>query len=502
MAASIISCDQPTTENAVAKNSPDAIVTKYKMTTAIPKEITTPDQVNTRIGKLSFFDGFPDSNTTKLCYDNLDFMRGVEIFLNCMRGASPAAMRVGMREVGCVDGTIGIFENLMDSKSLFLTPNTETVYAMSWLDLKNGPVVVESPPNVLGIVDDFWFDYVTDMGNAGPDKGKGGKFLFLPPGYKGEIPKGYYTFSSPTFGNVMFWRGFLVNGDPKPAVENFKKNTHVYLLSQSANPPQTKFINLSGKELNTIHANNYHFFEEVNQIVQEEPAEAVDVETLGLLASIGIEKGKPFAPDERMKKILTDAAAVGNATARSIVFSSRIKDCTLYPNSQWQVGFIGGSHEFLNNGVKMLDPRTRMFYYATGITPAMAAKMIGVGSQYALAFRDANGNGLDGSKTYKLHIPPNPPAKNFWSIVIYDNQTRSELQTDQQFPSINSQDKELQKNRDGSVDIYFAPKAPSGKESNWIQSIPGKGFNVILRLYGPLEPWFNKTWKPGEIEPA
>jgi hypothetical protein len=470
------------------------------MATDIPPEITTPDSVETRIGTLKFFDGMPDKATVEKVYDNLDFLRGVEVFLNAMPGASVFAYRQGARAAGFGNGEIGIMENLMDSKSLFLTPNTETVYALAWLDLKNGPVVVESPPNVLGIVDDFWFRYVTDLGNAGPDQGKGGKFLFLPPDYTGNVPQGYFVFKSQTFGNILFWRGFLVNGDTKPAVENFKKHARIYPLAMAANPPVQKFVNISGQAFNTIHANNFHFYEEVNQLIQEESIEALDADTLGLLASIGIEKGKPFAPDARMKAILTDAAAVANATARSITFANRDKAFFLYPNSHWEVGFLGGSHEFLRNGARYLDARTRMFYYATGITPAMATKMVGVGSQYAITFRDAQGNYFDGGKTYKLHLPAKPPVKDFWSIVIYDGQTRSMLQTDEQFPSIGSQQKGVEKNADGSVDIYFGPKAPAGKESNWVQTVPGKSWNVVLRLYGPLEAWFDKTWRPGEIE--
>ncbi len=472
---------------------------KMKMTTDIPASITTPDKVETSIGTLEYFDGFPTPETAQKCFDYIDMSRGVNVFLTTIPAASLVSMRDGMRELGAINGTIIITESLMDSKSLFLTPNTESIYTGTWLNLKDGPIVVESPPNTLGIVNDFWFRYVADMGNAGPDRGKGGKYLFVGPGYEGDIPDGYIVYHSPTNGNFLIWRGFLVNGDPKPGIENFKKNTRVYPLSKLDNPPEQKWVNISGVEFNTIHANDFTFYEEVNEVVQEEPTESIDPETLGLLASIGIEKGKPFAPDDRMKKILEDAATVANGISRSISFQSRDNAVYQYENSYWKTPFIGGSHEFMANGVRLLDARTFFYYMATMVTPAMAMKMVGVGSQYSLATVDSKGSYLDGSKNYKFHFPKDVPAKDFWSVCVYDNQTRSLLQTDQQYPSLNS-DRGVKANKDGSYDIYFGPKAPKGKESNWIQTIPGKGWNVILRFYGPLESWFDQTWKPGEIE--
>jgi hypothetical protein len=387
----------------------------------------------------------------------------------------------------------------MDSKTLFLTPNTESIYAGTWLDLRDGPVVVESPPGTLGFVDDFFFKYVTDLGNVGPDRGQGGKFLFLPPGYDGEVPDGYYTFRSETYGNWLLWRGFQVDGDPAPAVASMKANTHIYPLADRDNPPEQKFVNVSGQHFNTIHANDFSYFEEVAQVISEEPTTSVDPELLGLLASIGIEKGKPFAPDARMKAILTDAAAVGNATARATIFASRNPDTFLFENSAWMTGFVGGSHHFEIDGVRLLDGRTLFFYYATGITPAMSLEMVGAGSQYTGAAVDSNGKGFDGGRTYRLRLPPEAPAKDFWSLVAYDNQTRSMLQTDQQFPSLNSQ-RGVEENADGSTDVYFGPEAPAGKDANWIQTVPGKGWTVVLRLYGPLESWFDKSWQPGEFE--
>ena len=467
----------------------------------IKKHIVTPSEVQSdRLGSISYFDGYPSDETVKKVYDNLDFIRGVETFLNGIPAASMQALIEGFKGAGLNSlGEFGIFENLMDSKSIFLTPNTESVYTISYFDLKNGPVVVESPPNTLGMINDMFFRYVTDMGNAGPDRGLGGKFLVLPPNYDEAVPDGYYVVKSPTYQNIIFWRGFLQNGDPKPAVQSIKANTNIYLLSQVENPPKAEFLDWSGKRFNTVHANDFKFYEELNQVIQYEPSEAFEPQILGLFKSIGIEKGKPFNPDERMKDILEDAIKVGNATARAISFSPRNEAIYLYPNSNWTIAFLGG-YQFQKNNARELDGRTLFHYIATAVTPAMEIEMVGVGSQYAAIYKDSRGDYLDGSNTYKLNIPANPPVKDFWSVVLYDPQTRSMLETDNPFPSVNSELSDLVKNNDGSVDLYFGPEAPEGKEKNWIQTIENKGWFTILRIYGPLETWFDKTWKPGEIE--
>ena len=474
---------------------------KMKMTTDIPPGIATPDRLKTRLGTLNLFDGVPDEETAQKVYDNLDFQRGVQAYLNSIQIASMYGMRKGILGFGPANKTVLLFENLMDSKALWLTPNTVSIYMAMWLEMKDEPMVIETPPNVLGIIDDHWFHYVTDFGNAGPDKGKGGKFLILPPGYQGDVPDGYHVARTNTYGNWVIWRGFQVDGSTAPAIEATKKTFRVYPLSQSGNPPKINFIDVSGVFDNTIHRMDYGIFEEINEVVQAEPAEGQDPELLGLLASIGIKKGQPFKPDARMKKILTEAADVGAATVRTLAARPRDESFYYYPGEGvWATPFPGGSHEFLEDGAVVLDGRAYFHFYATGITPAMTSKMVGKGSQYAVAYTDASGNPLDGSKTYKVHLPPNVPARDFWSFTLYDNQTRAMLQTDQQFPGVSSLDEDMQQNADGSFDVYFAPEAPAGKASNWIQTVPGKGWNMLFRLYGPLEPWFDKTWRPGDPE--
>ncbi|MGD8957887.1 MAG: DUF1254 domain-containing protein [Chromatiaceae bacterium] len=472
-----------------------------KMTTEVPAGIATPDRLETRLGALKFFDGVPDEATAQKVYDNLDFQRAVQAYLSSIQIASMHGMRKGILGFGPANKTVLLFEQLMDSKALWLTPNTVSIYMAMWLEMKDEPMVIETPPDVLGLIDDHWFHYVADFGNAGPDKGKGGKFLILPPGYEGEVPRGYHVARTNTYGNWVIWRGFQVDGSTAPAIEATKKIFRVYPLSQAGNPPKINFINVSGVFHNTIHRMDYGIFEEINEVVQAEPAAGQDPELLGLLASIGIKKGQPFRPDARMKKILTEAADIGAATVRTLAARPRDDSFYYYPGeSIWATPFPGGSHEFLDDGAVVLDARAFFHFYATGITPAMTSKMVGKGSQYAVAYTDARKKPLDGSRTYRVHLPPNVPAKDFWSFTLYSNQTRAMLQTDQQFPGVSSVDEALRQNADGSYDVYFGPEAPAGKEGNWIQTIPGKGWNMLFRLYGPLEPWFAKTWRPGDPE--
>jgi hypothetical protein len=505
----------------------------------ISPSLTTPDTVETTIGTLKFRDGTPDAATAEKIYNNLDFTHAFDAFVNTFQGVNAAAIREGFLGIGVKDNELLIFSKLMDANSLFLTANADTVYFLGSIDLSNGPMVLETPPKALGTLDDSWWRWVIDFGAPGPDRGEGGKYLVLPPGYDGPVPEGgFYVARSRTTRVLVLGRSFMENDDPKPTVDLIKSRTKIYpyeaggvgtsvaefltgktKLGRVTPPPPTVFHEGSGVSFNTVPPGDFHAFELLNEVVQREPATALDPELMGPLAAIGIVKGKPFAPDARMKKILTDAAALANATARTLFMNPRDPEWFYYPGSAWMnFLFISGSEfetpipmvtkegvkPFPPTGYRTLDARTSFFYGVTGITPAMAMRLPGIGSQYLFALVDADKNYFDGAKTYKVTLPKGIPEANFWSFTLYDNQTRSMLDTPQRYPRAGSQSypsPAAEADADGSTTIYFSPNQPEGvKRGNWIQTMPGKGWFLILRLYSPLEPFFDKSWRPSEIE--
>jgi hypothetical protein len=507
------------------------------------RSISTPDRVESRLGTLEFHDGAPSKATAERLYDHLDFVHGVEAFINAFPGASVAAIRQGFLDIGVQDNSVLLFSELMDSASLFLTANCDTVYFLSFVDLTGGPMVIDVPPlgppsGILGTIDDLWFRWVTDFGLSGPDRGQGGRYLIAGPGYDGPLPdSGFHVSRARTTRVCVLGRAFMVDNDPRVPAEAIRsgfrispyqpgaQGTAVATFLAGAAPlaaasavPETRFTEGSGVAFNTIPPNDFSFWEAINALVQQEPAGAGDPETMGLLAAVGIVKGKPFKPGERMRKILHDAVVVGNATARTLTFAARPEEgFAYYPGSAWFNPLFTGGYQFLDpppqitadgavpspsDGARKLNSRIAFLYPATGITPAMCMRLTGIGSQYLLAMGDSGGEFLDGGRSYRLTLPPGIPESRFWSVMLYDNQTRSMLQTGQPRPDVGSQSGTVQANPDGSTDIYLGPTLPDGvPEANWLQTIPGKGFFAILRLYNPLQPFFDKTWRPSEIEP-
>ena len=520
--------------------APISTVWAQKTAKDTPPGIAIPDQMDTRLGKLTFVDGAPSAETVKKIFDNLDFARALDAYMNGYQLVSLQAMEKGLASVGVEDnGGVLLFSELMDSQSLFLTANADTIYYIFTINVKNGPMVVETPPDALGLFDDAWFKHVIDFGRPGPDRGKGGKFLLLPPGYDGPMPDdGYFVGRSTTDRIFAFGRSFLKDNDPKPTVETIKKALKIYpyttggwgtsiaTLLEGKTPVQkpapikpVKFIEGTRLAVNTLPPSDHTFYDLLNEVVQDEPGGTLSPEIMGSFAAIGIVKGKPFKPDARMQKILAEAANVGAATGRSLNWRFREKDgWAYYPGSAWYNMLWQGGYNFEtpppavtkegikpypSTGYRTLDARFGFFSVATGVTPAMIMRLTDVGSQYLIAAVDSDKKYFDGAKTYKVKLPPNIPENNFWSFTVYDNQTRSMLRTPQRYPRAGSQSYPTPAavaNADGSYDIYFGPQAPKGKEANWIQTVPGKGWFTILRIYSPLQPYFDKSWRIGEIE--
>jgi hypothetical protein len=472
---------------------------KYKAD--VPEWVTTPDRVETKmLGTLDFNDGMPGEETQRKVYDFIDTARATEAFLNGIPAASIFGLLEGVKEAGVKPGELAITEDLLDARSLFLTANTSTIYCFAEINVKDGPLVMTLPPGVLGPLDDAYFRWVTDVGLTGPDMGRGGNYIFAHRDYENEIPEGYFVVNTPTYRNMTFFRVFVKDGDLKGAVDGVKAVFRLSPLDRIDDPPKQVFHNISGRKLNTIHANNFKFFEELNAVIQYEPGDAFDPELVGLFAAIGIKKGQPFNPDERMKGLLTEGVAIGNATARAITFAPRKKSAYLYEDRQWNSLFTGGSYEFLDNGERVLDDRIHFHYYVTGITPAVVIAKPGTGSSYAFTARDSEGCFLDGGKTYKVRLPNPVPVNRFWAFTVYSGQSRSMLETDQKPAGLDSLSPDVKADTGGDFTIWFGPVPPAGRESNWIQTMPGKSYNVMFRVYGPLEPWYDKTWKPGDLE--
>lgn len=509
---------------------------------------TTPNKIDSRIGTLEFADGMPNKETLDKVYDHLDFIHGFNAVVNTMQGVNFHALHKGFLDVGVKDNEFILFSEMMDAKTVLLVANVDTVYVFGFLDLTMGPLVLEVPPGLLGLINDAWFHWVTDVGAGGPDRSLGGKYLILPPCYDGPLPEGGCFIDRVKTKHVMFLgRVFLENDSPEPAVTQIRKFLKVYPykaggvgtslaavlrgevpLESITPPPETVFHEGSSKVMNTISPNDFTYYEMLNEVVQQEPTGSLDPEQMGACAAIGIIKGQTFAPDPRMKRILTEAIEVANATARSLTMNPRDPDWYLYPDSAWWNPMFICGYKFetpipeiegpVHNGIRTpevvkpypptgyrtLDIRTFYWYGSFAVSPAMAMRLSGTGSQYLIATVDANKDYFDGAKTYSLTLPKDIPALKFWSLTVYDTQTRSMLDTPQRYPRAGSQtfpSPAAKPDADGTTTVYFAPEQPDGVlRGNWIQTIPGKGWYVFLRLYGPLESFFDKTWQPGEIE--
>jgi len=458
------------------------------------------ETVETPFGEFEFVQGYPTADSARKLAELRTLTRALEVYAEQMPAVSIFCIRKGLAEFGARSShQVVIWKTLMDARTVLLTGNSETVYALAFLDLRrDGPTVLDVPPAMLGAVNDMWQHELAGIGPTGVDKGKGGKFLLLPPDYQDGIPPGCFAVRSRTYGVMVGVRGFQVNGRPDKAAA-LMETIKIYPQDRANDPPAMDFLDASGQAIDTVFPDSYEFFEDLARLIDQEPAGAVSSHERFALATLGIEKGRPFRPDDGMKRLLDDAARLGSAIARANTFASTDPDRVVYRDRRWEWAFIGGSASWDSQGYVNVDRRAAFAYAAIGMSPAMVARGVGAGSQYLWTMRDASGEYLDGGRTYRLRLPPNIPVANFWSVVAYDAESRSMIESSRPYPTV-SQYTGPDLNSDGSVDVYFGPRAPRGREKNWIETVEGRGWFAILRFYGPAQAFFDRTWKPGDVE--
>jgi hypothetical protein len=450
-----------------------------------------------------FKGGFPPPDEAQKARDDADYQRAVTAYRFWYPTVSCEGIFNGNRELGLKDNEdVSIMS--AGPRQVVFTANSDTPYGAATLDVKDGPYVIELPPGpLIGLADDHNQGWILDVGLPGPDGGKGGKHLILPPGYKGEPPKGYFVGKSPSYKVLLAVRSLPDRGDVKGAMDALR-TIKIYPLATAANPKPLKFVDTTDKAMDATcltWEDNLKFWEKLHEVIDAEPLVEKFLPMYGVLSALGIEKGKPFAPDARMKGILEKAAKAGRDQLLVSAFASDRPDRLAWKDRKWEwAGLVPDSAQFETKSGIDLEARDRWFAQAIVTSPAMFRRTKGAGSLYWLGNRDATGAFVDGGKTYKLTVPLPVPAGLFWSVTVYDAATRSEIKTEQDRAALRSLF-ELKDTGDAkSVDLYFGPKAPAGQEGRWIWTIPGKGWFTYFRIYGPEGPAFDGSWKPGDFE--
>ena len=455
------------------------------------------ETVSTRLGPLTLENGYPSKKTAAKLYDELDFQRATQAYIWALPAVGWHALHLAhLNAFGASDGEVVLYKDLKD-KAGMLTPNITTLYAFSFWNLaERGPLVVDVPAGATaGGVLDIWQRPMTDTGQTGPDKGQGAKYLILPPGGEALNPEGYTVVRSPT--NQVWFGTRGLDPDPAAAEATIRKH-RLYAWKDRDAQGSTRFVPVAGRPWQSQQPATLDYWRYLSDLFRTETVETRDRMMFAMLRPLGIEPGKPFAPDARQQAILTQAAQTGELMARTIAFDKRFANSTVYPGKQWEYANLFELDQEAK-GFTQLDERGSWFYEAIGQSTGMQGRILGFGQVYLETSKDKAGRWLDGGKTYRMRVNPNPPVKQFWSITLYDNVTRYPLVTDQGAADMSSRRPELAKNADGSVDVWFGPKRPAGA-GNWIKTTAGRGWFPYFRLYGPTEAYFDKSWQLNDIE--
>jgi len=467
----------------------------------------------------------PTPETSKRLKDELLFQRATQTYLWALPLINTLGMKVGSEKTfGSGYNVLPVWKKRLDARTLVTTPNSDVIYAMSYLDLgRDGPMVFEAAPGLQGILLDFWQRpipgptiggqaFAGDVGLPGPDAGRGGRFLILPPGYDKPVPDGYFVYRSGTNNVFVFLRSFYQDpANLAPAVAVMEA-TKIYPLDGQASAKPMQFPDASGVPVNMLPRDDASAFDQLKALVDTEGSNLADPDWLGMLAPLGIVKGQPFNPDAATRTMLDRAAKTAYKTSRVVGFEENVagRSLRVYPDRRWINPIADGTPanpggpfdlSWKRTAGNYLDLDTRIWFFTDyySISPGMISQTPGKGAKYMIGFTDSTGTPLSGGTNYRIKLPPNIPAANFWSVTLYEAENASGLANGQPFPSKGSRDKPVQE-ADGSTIMYLGPTAPAGKESNWLATPPGRGYFAILRLYAPTEAAIDKSWVPGDIE--
>lgn len=474
------------------------------------------------LANLPFESDHPTAETSRALDDELYFQRAVQVYLWALPAVNMYAMKEGQaRTFGEGYDVFVVFEKRLKANTVITTPNSDVIYGIGFLDLgADGPMVVEAPPMMQALMDDFWHrpltgpnidgvQYLGDIGLPGPDKGEGGKYLVVPWDYDEPVDDEFFVYRSRTNGVFVFVRSFFQDpSDLQPAVD-LMEAIRIYPLHGEALPMD--FKHASDVDSNYLFTADASYFDMLNRFVQNDLVDRGDPYMHGTLAALGIAKGREFHPTQAQRELLDTAARTAWKMAKNIAANSeREEDGIWYEDRQWVAHAKTALDDFFKgtlvdesffdrrSGITDVNARAHMFINHYSTSSAMISARVGLGAKYMGAYKDSDGNYLVGDNTYEVTLPPDVPAKLFWSLTAYDATTASGLVNGQTYPSIGSRDLPKQ-NPDGSTTLYFGPEAPEGKEENWLKIVPGKGWFCLLRLYGPEEPFFNGTWKPSDF---
>lgn len=386
-----------------------------------------------------------------------------------------------------------------DSKLQITTPNNSTLYVYINYNLTEGPVVISIPEakgaGLFGSMNNAWQAPLIDIGPQGEDKGKGGKYLLIPPGYKGDVPAGYINVNSDTYNGYAIFRVIPKSFEKKDADKGIGliKTMRVYPLAEAVYPRKQKHIDMAGKEFNALASFDTSFYERLSRIINEEDVRPIDTAAMEQLKTIGIERGKSFNPDSKTTDLLSNTAKKTQQHFMTLASAT----APYWPGLNWLAADPVGaktSFTFIENGKINTESRGTVFFLACA-----PPKKLGAASIYVGGYKDSKGQVLIGDKNYRLHVPSNVPVNQYWAATVYDLETAGFIK-DSPKQTVDSFNKNLSKNADGSVDIYFGPSAPQGKSENWIYTQPGKRWFTFFRFYGPEEAIKDKSWKLPNIE--